>query len=288
MKRFKKSKWIWVFPLLFVLSLVEFLILPPKGYIPVLMYHFIVPKPLAGSTSLLMDVKKFRAQMWFLKTFGFRPISLDEFYAIKTGQLKAQGREVVLTFDDGDRSYIESVLPVLEHYQFPSVSFVVWDYMEKKMFKSINLDELEQISKNPLVTIGSHTLTHRNLRLISIEEAHSEIFDSKKKLEEFLNKPVYYFCYPEASFNEEVAQLVQQAGYRLSFRSSVKRFPTYPSGFYAIQRIKIHSHDNLLVFWFHVSGISTFTRKTGLIFRQLTGNKANGTLNHYEPTHNSV
>ena len=119
----EKKRWLkrgtWVLIFILLLGASSFYLLPPAGYIPVLMYHFVVPSDRVGSTSLDVSVEDFQKQMWFLKTFGFRPISLDELYAIKSGEHKPKGREVVITFDDGNETFIQFALPVLEKYQIP-------------------------------------------------------------------------------------------------------------------------------------------------------------------------
>ena len=62
--------------------------------------------------------------------------------------------------------------------------------------------------------IGSHSITHRNLRHLSPAEAREEIFGSKKSLEDRFGLPVQHFCYPYGSWNQAVRDLVCEAGYR--------------------------------------------------------------------------
>ena len=281
----KQSKTKWLVGIVSSFSLAAILVffsLPLKGHIPVLMYHFIVPESEAGNTSLLLGVKKFHMQMWFLKTFGFRLISLDEFYAIKTGDQKPRGREVVVTFDDGDETYLYNALPILERYQIPSVNFVVWDYMEKEEQKSINLQELKQLSQYPLVTIGSQDLSNPNLREVSREQARAEIFLSKEKLEKALNRRIDYFAYPIGSFDESIMALVQEAGYRLAFRTRMKYLTGYPETMYSLARIKAHPKHNLFVFWLYVSGFDSYAKRIEASFLRLTGYHGNDKLAPYQ------
>ncbi len=283
-----KQKCFLGFALLSLTFATFFYSLPLKGHIPVLMYHFIVPKDQAGATSLLLSVNDFHSQMWFLKTFGFRTISLDEFYAIKTGQTRARGRELVITFDDGDRSFIEQALPILERYKIQSVNFVIWNYVSQKKFKSMNLEDVERLSRHPLVTIGSHTLTHAALSEVSPEQARFEIVKSKEELENALNKKIYYFCYPIGSFNNEVMRFVEKVGYRLAFTTARKHLNGYPETLYSIVRIKVHPKHNLFIFWLNVSGIIYYANRIDDFFHQLTGHKVNDKLNVYEPAYKAT
>ena len=52
---------------------------------------------------------------------------------------------------------------------------------------------------------GWNTLTHPDLTKISLDEARRQIFDSKGDS--------LTFCYPAGRFNDEVVNLIREAGY---------------------------------------------------------------------------
>jgi peptidoglycan/xylan/chitin deacetylase (PgdA/CDA1 family) len=265
-----------------------FYFLPLKGDIPVLMYHFVVPKQQVGPTSLDVSVENFEAQMRFLKKFGFRPIAVDEFYLIKTRKIKPQGKEVLVTFDDGNETYLKYALPILERYQIPSVNFLVWDALVKKEHGSMGLEDAVRFSKHALVTFGSHTLTHPNLLELNSNQARSEIFESKQNLEQALRKPVEYFTYPSGFLNEETLALVEEAGYRLAYTTSKKRLQSRPESLFSITRVKVHPRHNLLIFWANLAGFSDFGKSIERFFHQLTGYKQSDKLNVYEPAQKAL
>lgn len=90
--------------------------------IPVLMYHHLVEDAPQGSAELHVDC--FEAQMAFLAEHGYRPLTLDEFVAFHAaGSFPA--RSLLITFDDGYRSFRELAFPVLERYGFAAVIFPV-------------------------------------------------------------------------------------------------------------------------------------------------------------------
>ncbi len=65
-----------------------------------------------------------------------------------------------------------------------------------------------------ILEIGNHTLSHPNL--VRVDDPHrlrSEVFDSKKVLEERLDRSVCHFCYPGGSYNAAVLAEVQSAGH---------------------------------------------------------------------------
>jgi peptidoglycan/xylan/chitin deacetylase (PgdA/CDA1 family) len=227
-------------------------------------------------------VEHFEQQMWFLRNFGFRPISIDEFYQIKIGNKKPRGKEVLVTFDDGNETYLQYALPILERYQIPSVNFLVWVPLVKKEHGSMSLEAAKHFAGHPLITFGVHSLTHPNLAEINYEQAKAEIIDSKRNLEEALGKPMHYFTYPSGFFNDQPVELVRQAGYRLAFTTSGKHLRGRPETIYTIKRIKIPDKYNLLAFWFAISGVRESFKRIAGYFHQLTVNKQNDKLSTYE------
>lgn len=250
--------------------------LPPKGLIPVLMYHYVLPGANNQYDSLYVSTQSFDRQMWFLKTFGFRPISVREFERIKSGEQKAKGREVVVTFDDGHETFLPYALPVLERYQIPVINFLIWDHVSKgRLLGGMTLEEILKLKSHPLMTFGSHTLTHPRLTEISLDQARIEMVESKKMLEEALGRPIDYFCYPAGDFNEKIVALAKEAGYRLAFATAWKSLKDMPETPYSLTRVKIGVRDRLIVFWFKISGLKQ------LVFGRLTPNLMSDKLNGY-------
>lgn len=230
--------------------------LPPKGFIPILMYHFVLPQLAGTNDPLHVSTPSLDRQMWFLKTFGFRPISVPQFDKIKSGKEKAKGREIVVTFDDGHETFLQYAFPILERYQIPVINFLIWRHvLSGRELGGMTLEEVIKLKSHPLVTLGAHTLTHPILTEISPEQAKFEITESKKKLEKALGLPVDYFCYPTGAFNDAVRKLVEEAGYRLAFTTARKNLKGRPETLYSISRIRIGPKDNLLTFWFKISGL---------------------------------
>ena len=60
----------------------------------------------------------------------------------------------------------------------------------------MNWDELSAMVAHPLVTIGAHTINHRNLKRLSEAEARHEIGDVRRILKEKLGLEPRHFAYP--------------------------------------------------------------------------------------------
>ena len=67
------------------------------------------------------------------------------------------------------------------------------------------------------IDFGAHTVSHAILTRIPAHEARREIEDSKAIIEQQLGRAVEFFCYPngeQSDFDEEIKNLVRQAGFR--------------------------------------------------------------------------
>ncbi len=71
------------------------------------------------------------------------------------------------------------------------------------------------------ITIGAHTLSHPNVAQVSTEEARSEIFGSKKKIEEELGEPVEHFSYPHPALNPQWSAQTKEITREAGFKSAV-------------------------------------------------------------------
>lgn len=61
-----------------------------------------------------------------------------------------------------------------------------------------------------LVTIGSHTFSHPILTTLMDEQLDFELRESQRQLEEKLNRPIHYFCYPNGVLDSRVRGAVQK------------------------------------------------------------------------------
>ncbi len=62
--------------------------------------------------------------------------------------------------------------------------------------QTLNWDQVIELSKDPLVTLGAHTVNHFNLAQLDEERVREEIVQSRQQLEERIKQPVKHFSYP--------------------------------------------------------------------------------------------
>lgn len=114
----------------------------------------------------------------------------------------------IINFDDNWKSQYENAKPILDEFDFKSTFYVVCDYIDGKNRMSWHdIQELQEQGHE----IGSHTMTHENLDMITGDLRYHEIVESKKCLEAMGFK-VTSFSYPFNSGDDkqEVLDLVSQ------------------------------------------------------------------------------
>ncbi|NEQ31254.1 MAG: polysaccharide deacetylase family protein, partial [Leptolyngbya sp. SIO4C5] len=160
--------------------------------------------------------EELEADFELIKANGLTPISLDQLvYHLSTGT-PLPDKPILLTFDDGYAGHYTYVYPLLKRYGYPATFSVFTGKLEGDIVgrSTLTWDQVQQMSKDPLITIAAHSVTHpRDLRPLTDAELRQEIFDSKRLIEAKLDQPIRYFTYPEGKYDERVADVVAEAGY---------------------------------------------------------------------------
>lgn len=156
----------------------------------------------------------FTHQMNRLRVAGWRGLSVGEALT----RPDSLDQCVVLTFDDGCETDLIYAAPRLREMGFHCTFYIVAGWVDRPGFLSqTQLLELAGMD----FEIGCHSMTHAFLTESSAEQQHSEIFDSKHKLEQLLGRSVDHFSCPGGRWNQSVAQMVREAGYRSMATSEI-------------------------------------------------------------------
>lgn len=182
--------------------------------VPILEYHYIRVNPNPRDQlgfNLSVTPTNFSAQMDWLASHGYHPITFDDLHAYFEGKKPLPARPVVLTFDDGHLDFFTTAFPILQAHGFKAVSYIVPGFLGT--YRYMTAAEVKQLNRSGLVEIGSHTVHHVNLTTASPANLFFEVDASKKMLEDLLGHPILDFCYPSGRFNAAVLAAVGDAGY---------------------------------------------------------------------------
>jgi poly-beta-1,6-N-acetyl-D-glucosamine N-deacetylase len=152
---------------------------------------------------------------------------------------------ILLTFDDGFANNVVNVLPLLAEYQAPAVFFVttqhvldprdwlssvkkragLWHPVEEEVAEALALDfyngmtkeQVAELGDHPLITIGSHSVSHPLLTQCTDEQVEYELRESRRILAELTGSAVDLFAYPSGDYDNRVLETVRSCGYRAAF-----------------------------------------------------------------------
>lgn len=232
-----------------------------KG-IPTLMYHKIGDSPIASQLKKLwVSENDFRKQMLYLKKHNYTSMTFSELEKAETGLAEMPAKPVIITFDDGYANNYELAYPILKELGHKGNIFLVYDTIDRHnawhnpetepWLRMLTWDQVLAMQESGVVEFGSHTMGHRNLTTIPLEEARWELFESKARLEGKLGRRMVGFAYPYGSgaYHPDVRRLAREAGYRYDFgiRQGISPLPWDPdSG--PLKRLLIRGDDVMLDF----------------------------------------
>lgn len=140
--------------------------------LPIIMYHQITAS--FRGNDYVLPLKVLEDDFEYLKSNGYTPVSLNAVFQYVKGGKPLPKKPIVITFDDGQKSFITMVLPLLEKYSYPANVNIIGSLVElytinndnNDTYAYLNSDDVKVLFSHPLVEIGCHsynlhTLTQR-------------------------------------------------------------------------------------------------------------------------------
>lgn len=125
--------------------------------------------------------------------------------------------EVIITFDDGYRSWGSEVLEILKEFKLRAYFFVCVQFLKEGMITELNILKLKKYG----MIIGSHAMQHRFLSELKKAEIMDELKKSREFLEKLLSEKVKYFSVPRGVHNSEIIRISKVVGYEKVFCSKI-------------------------------------------------------------------
>ena len=173
----------------------------------------------ADPNRLVISQRHLEAHIRFLRARSYRFLTAGEL----APNHPPPSATAVLTFDDGWRSSLTAALPLLERLGVRATFFVTpgllgAQHPDVEGEAGRLLDESEARALHDAgMELGSHTLSHPDLRLLDDAELRREVEESKRSLERLTGEPCRVFAYPYGLFDARVERAVAAAGYDLAF-----------------------------------------------------------------------
>ena len=131
------------------------------------------------------------------KTSHFSSVSSSVPQNIPGSNSGINNKVVIINFDDGWKSQFTLAKPILDSFGFKATFFVVCNYVEKGTSSRMDWQEISQL-QNEGYDIESHTMDHKDLTTLSLDQVNYEVGQSKQCLADHgIDSSV--FAYPFAS-----------------------------------------------------------------------------------------
>jgi peptidoglycan/xylan/chitin deacetylase (PgdA/CDA1 family)/2-polyprenyl-3-methyl-5-hydroxy-6-metoxy-1,4-benzoquinol methylase len=218
--------------------------------LPILNYRRVTPISPSVPAGYQVCPTLFKEQIEYLHDAGFYSVSLEDWRAAKNAKWPLPGRAVLLTFDGCYLDFLTHAWPLLKHYGFSALVFLVADEIGRSNRRDrfygedtplLGWEEIRQLRKEG-VEFGSLSASHRPLTSLSVDEIVREGSRSRAMLERELGEPIQAFAYPYGDTDRVVQHLIGACGYIFGL-SSRPGFGTFENSLLDIPRIEVTGSD---------------------------------------------
>ena len=204
--------------------------------IPVIMYHQISEnKSIWGDYVIPLSVLK--EDFSYMKNHNITPISFEQLRLYAEKGEKLPENPIIITFDDGERSFITKVLPLLEEYKYPANMNIVGSLVElytkngdtDDRYAYLNEKDVKELADNEWVTLGCHSY---NLHSLSGRRGMGKIYgEDEEAYKSLINEDIDKFnelfkritggktniiAYPYGIKNDTLKSIVREKGFDIT------------------------------------------------------------------------
>ncbi len=176
-----------------------------------LMYHDVYEKSVTESGFQNIGALKYKISRQSFEEQIKEISAISETHSIEK-------RNICLTFDDGGKSFLTVIAPILETYGFSGYFFITTKLINTAGF--LTAAEIVELD-NRGHYIGTHSHSHPpNISLLSFREIESEWTESSNILNDILKKPVEYASIPGGFFSSDSEKALFSVGVNVIFTSN--------------------------------------------------------------------
>ena len=162
------------------------------------------------STNIQTNI--FVEQMEIIKSKGYN--FYDPNFLISNYNKKKENKKILVTIDDGFKSFYEEAWPILKKEKIPFILFISTEPVGKNGY--MNWSQIKEIEKSDFGIIGHHSHTHDYL----IDKTDKEFISDIEKANEIFLKNLGYipelFSYPFGEYSKFMKDYISK-NFKLSF-----------------------------------------------------------------------
>lgn len=164
----------------------------------IIFYHD-VHSPEWQYTSMSTLIDAFKSHIDEIRKNGFEIVSV----------IKNKENQIQICFDDGFKGIYDNKHYFVSESFFPTIFLAVALIGQEGYLSESDILELQSLGFN----FESHAYSHLNLVSFSNEKLEYELAESKRFLEELLQKKITEICFPIGYFSDRVYKLAKEKGY---------------------------------------------------------------------------
>jgi peptidoglycan/xylan/chitin deacetylase (PgdA/CDA1 family) len=172
-------------------------------------------------------------------------------------------KPVVITFDDGFEDFYRNAFPILNQHRFSATMFLPTAHIGETpcRFKGIECMTWSQIKelRSAGMRFGSHTVTHPQLRSLTLQQVREEVSSSKERIEDRMGYPVTSFSYPYAfpeadrEFTKQLRSMLSDSGYENGVSTMIGTADRTADRFF-LKRLPVNTDDDASLFQAKLEG----------------------------------
>lgn len=190
--------------------------------IPILLYHSISDEASDAFRTWTVGPTRFAEHMSYISESGFTALTVTSLCRLLDERKPLPTKPIVITFDDGFADFATAASPVLVRHGLPTTFYITTKFVGgtsewlRKQGEGdrpfLSWNQIANLDED-LVEIGAHSHTHPTLDVLPERQATLEITESKRILDDHLDRPVMSFAYPHGYSTRRVRATVHDTGF---------------------------------------------------------------------------
>lgn len=205
-----------------------------KREIPILCYHNFTENT---NTDVTLSRSTFEEQIKSLVDSGYHCVLPDQLCQYLTVGTSLPPKSIMISFDDTRLAQYTIAAPILEHYGFRGVFFIMTVCVNKSNYMSSTM--INDLATRGHV-IGVHTYDHPNVNDIQSNQWPMEIKEPKIFLENVIHNCVEYFAYPYGPWTSKCIAQLKKYNYKAAFQLDGKQ--SLKDSIFTIRRLMVQGH----------------------------------------------
>lgn len=210
---------------------------PREVTLPIIMYHHICPDT-KRCGEYTVSPKTLESDLVYLRDHGYQTISIQQLIAYANGEATLPEKPIMITFDDGQESFLAYGLPLFEKYDMHAVLAIIGSVADSYTktedhhlrYSYFSWPALAELNASPYVELAVHTYDMHNLQKrkgckINPSESYEEYCTKfnqdlgivESRFRAYIGEMPTAFAYPFGYLCGEAKELLCARGYNVLF-----------------------------------------------------------------------